>query len=125
MKIIRTANYDDLMNQRLYERVVFMQGDDAQEALNILDQQGEDAAIAHLAQWHNPGEHETSRELGAGTSDRTYEKDGYILSYNLGLGYIGLDYDSTDDGPQDDRHLEVTPPYDATQDPEVLKLKGM
>lgn len=77
-----------------FENVVFCQGDDAEEPMRILDEHGEDAAVEYLAQWHYPGEHETRHgDCGAGSADWTYETDdGYILAYNLHLGYIGLSY---------------------------------
>ncbi len=82
-----------------YEHVVFAQGDDAIEPLEILDDQGPEAAIDYLAQWHmnaNEREAEISDSTGAGSSDRTYagtgNNKGYILTWNSGLGYIGLCY---------------------------------
>jgi hypothetical protein len=81
-------------DQDKYENVVFMQGDEADEALEILNNKGEDAALEYLKQWHDYGNHEGSNELGAGTSDDTFEKDGYIMAYNQPLGYIGLQYDT-------------------------------
>jgi hypothetical protein len=78
-----------------YERVVFMQGDEADEALRMLDVNGEDEAIEFLAQMHNPGEHETADELSHGSADDFFESDdGYILSWNEGLEYIGLEFDT-------------------------------
>ena len=98
MKILKTANYKKIKKAQWgmgrYERVVIMQNEDANEALQILDNQGEAAAINHLSQWHNPGEHETSEEPGFGGSDSVFESDGYILSYNERLGYIALSYDT-------------------------------
>lgn len=76
-----------------YEDVVFMQGDDAHKALTILDVGGEEAALKYLKQWHEPGSHMGSNELGHGSGDETYEKDGYIMSWNTRMGYIGLQYD--------------------------------
>lgn len=76
-----------------FENVVFLDNDEAAEALEILDIHGEDAAILHLSLWHYPGEHETRDETRAGSSDRVYtDKNGYRLIYNLGLGYIGLEW---------------------------------
>ena len=72
-----------------YEDVIFLDGSEADEALEILDNQGEDAALEYLKQWHSPGQHMGSQQLGHGTSDKTYEKDGYIMSWNFPLGYIG------------------------------------
>lgn len=78
-----------------YEDVVFMQGEEADEALEILDNKGEDEALRYLKQWHYPGEHMGSDSLGHGGSDRTYEDDGYIMSWNTSLNYIGLQFDTT------------------------------
>jgi hypothetical protein len=76
-----------------FENVIFFQDEAAEEALSILNRDGEDAALAHLAQWHYPGEHETrTGDAGFGTDDDVYEKDGYILSWNSRVGYIGLSY---------------------------------
>ena len=75
------------------ERIVFMQGDGADEALSRLDEEGIDGALEYLKSWHYPGEHETSEETSAGTSDHTHETDdGYILTWNNRIGYIGLEY---------------------------------
>lgn len=75
-----------------YEEIVYLQGDKADEALDILSVEGDDAAMEFLKQWHYPGEHQVSNTKSAGTTDKTYEKDGYILTYNMPLGYIGLEY---------------------------------
>jgi len=84
---------DESTDRDRYEDVVFLQGDEADEALEILDNQGEDAAMDYLAQWHSPGHHMGSSDLSHGSSDYTYEKDGYIMSWNTSLGYIGLQYE--------------------------------
>lgn len=81
-------------NDGRFENVVFLQGEEADEPLKILDEKGEDDAIEYLKQWHNTGEHETNSKVGAGASDYTYSKDGYLLIWNTRLGYIGLEYDT-------------------------------
>lgn len=80
-------------DQDRYEEVVFMQGEEAEEPLRILDQQGEDAALEYLKQWHDYGNHMGRNEIPVGGADSTYEKDGYIMSWNPYIGYIGLTYD--------------------------------
>ena len=87
-KKINEATKDDK-----YEDVVFLQGSEADEALEILDNRGVDAALNYLKQWHDPGNHMGSDELGHGTADYTYEKDGNHMSWNPYIGYIGLQYD--------------------------------
>lgn len=82
------------MIYRTIERVVFMQGDDADEALAILDNKGVSAALEHLKQWHHPGEHETDDDFSTGPDDRTLAtSDGYTMSWNMGLNYIGLEFE--------------------------------
>ena len=75
----------------MYQRIVFMQGDDATEPLAILDEAGEIAAIEFLSQWDmEPGE--VFDEPASGTSDYVHETDdGLRLSYNPHHGYIGLE----------------------------------
>lgn len=89
-----------------YERIIFMQGDDANEPLDILysrenghsfpyylgaTDESIKAAFAYLGQWDNGDPGEESDTPSAGTADDTWTQDGYILSANLGLGYIGLE----------------------------------
>jgi len=77
-----------------YEQIVFCQGDDAVEPLAILDEEGTIAAINHLAEWYNPGEHEVRKESSAGNGDYIGIVDDpdcrWILNYSLRYGYIGL-----------------------------------
>jgi len=85
-------------NPGRYERVVFLERSEADEAFKILDDKGEDAVIEYLSQMHNPGEHGYEDDPGFGRADNVYRgNDGYILSYNIGLGYIALAYDTEND----------------------------
>lgn len=81
-----------------YERVIFAEDytEAGKEAFEILDADGPDEVISFLSEWHYPGEHDSADELGHGTADETYydENSGYWLSWNTGLGYIGLEYDT-------------------------------
>lgn len=77
-----------------YEQIIFMQGHEADEAMDILNNDGPEAAMEFLKQWHYPGQHDGSKELGHGTQDKTFEKDGYIMSWNPYLPYIGLVFDT-------------------------------
>jgi len=73
------------------QRIVFMQGDDADEPLAMLDTEGIESVLDYLAQWDMDDNGELTDEPSAGTSDDTYEVDGYILTWNNQLGYIGLE----------------------------------
>jgi hypothetical protein len=73
-----------------------LQDSEAEEALSILDDCGENAALDHLKQW-DMGEYDvTMASTGAGSYDSTYERDGYIMTYNTNIGYIGLCLDITE-----------------------------
>jgi hypothetical protein len=74
------------------ERIVFLQGDEANTAFKVFDEDGYLSAIHYLSGWHYPGEHETTKKLGRGTKDRVYRDGRYVLTDNVGLGYIGLEY---------------------------------
>jgi hypothetical protein len=77
---------------RTYTRIVFMQGEDADEPLRILDEQGEGAAVEYLAQWDYGDAGEEFDEPSSGEDDDVYETDdGFRLSYNTRIGYIGLE----------------------------------
>lgn len=73
-----------------YASIVFMQGDEAEEPLKILDEKGGDAVIDYLSEWDNGEYYDISDTTGAGSSDRTVKKGDYIVSYNTSIGYIGL-----------------------------------
>jgi len=74
-----------------YATIVYLQGDEAEEPLKILDEDGSDAAIEYLSQWDD-GSYDNQRDkLSAGTSDHKITKGDYILSYNNSIGYISLD----------------------------------
>lgn len=83
---------------RRWVNVVFLQGSEADEVLDLIDMEGVQAGIAHLSQWHfgdettaaalaNGEEHD---QLPAGQWDRSFEADGYVLTYNAQVGYVGL-----------------------------------
>ena len=103
-------------DQNKYEDVVFLQGEEAYQPLEILSTKGKDAALEYLKQWHYPGEHQGSQELGHGTEDQTYEKDGYIMSWNPNIGYIGLQYDLSKMN-EDDEQMSHQPFDDEKENP--------
>lgn len=80
-----------------YEQVFFAQEHEADDILDMIDNKGEAATLEYLKQWHYPGEHMTRDNPGRGSDDRVFEKDGYILSYNPRIGYVGLEYKLDDD----------------------------
>ncbi|WP_417233919.1 hypothetical protein [Arthrobacter sp.] len=83
---------------RRWVSVVFLQGEEADQVLDIIERDGTDAAIEHLAQW-DFGEETTQAALENGyvydqppTSvlDRTATGDVYTLTYSPFLGHVSL-----------------------------------
>lgn len=75
-----------------YDRIVFLEGNRASAALDELAAHGEESAIDYLSQYDNSDGGDIHDEPASGLSDSVYESDdGYRLSYNTGLGYIGLE----------------------------------
>ena len=73
-----------------FVNIVFCQGDDSIEPLNIYNELGIDNAIEYLAQWDYGENDNVQNTLGSGTTDRIIERGDYILTLNLKYGYIGL-----------------------------------
>jgi len=84
-----------------YVDIVFMQGDEGREVVDRLCNvegilaHGATAesiaeAIEYLSQWDYGDDDNVRDDTGAGTNDTTVEDDTYVLSWNLGLGYVGL-----------------------------------
>ena len=95
---------EESTDQDRYEEVVFMQGEDAEKVLDIIDEHGEDAGIEYLKQWHQPGHHMGTSQVPHGSGDYLYQKDGYTLSYSPSLGYAGLIYDLQHDQMKHQMH---------------------
>ena len=80
--------------------VTFLQGDEADEVLAMIDRDGVATAIEYLQQW-DFGEETTDAALEngyvydvtpAGSTDRIIESDGstYALTYSTTFGYVSL-----------------------------------
>lgn len=80
--------------------VVFLQGDEADQVLDLIERDGSAAAIAHLSAW-DYGQETTDAALVNGyvyddvpwtTTDRVELDDGagYALTYNQSFGYVSL-----------------------------------
>ena len=80
------------------ERIIFLQGDGAQQLLLLLRSQRitERTAVKQLMEYWQPGEHEEANSLSAGKGDyQSFIKvDGieFVLTYNTNLNYIGLEH---------------------------------
>ena len=73
-----------------YETIIFLQGQEADEPLDTLKQQGEEAAIEYLLQWDNGDSDEWIDVEPYGTASTLYRRDNLVLCYHSGIGYIGL-----------------------------------
>ncbi|MFV4914773.1 hypothetical protein PFZ49_14910 [Microbacterium lacticum] len=78
--------------------VVFLEGSEADKVLDLIDRDGTDAAIEHLA-GHDFGEETTQAALEngyvydeppAGVLDKVATRDAYTLTYNPFLGHVSL-----------------------------------
>ncbi len=83
---------------RRWISVVFLQGTEADEVLDLIDRDGTDAAIEHLA-GYDFGEETVQAALEngyvydtppTGTTDHVATRDVYTLSYNPSFAYVGL-----------------------------------
>jgi hypothetical protein len=80
--------------------VVFLQGDDADEVLAMIDRSGAAATTEHLQRWDSGDETTDSAltngyvydRIPAGATDRTIEDDGspYALTYSAQFRYVSL-----------------------------------
>lgn len=98
---------------RRWVNVVFLQGAEADEVLELIDVEGVQAGILHLAQWDFGDETtaasfvngEVYDQLPAGQWDRSFEADGYVLTYNPQMGYVGLVREHPDTTPTPDEDV--------------------
>ena len=84
--------------QHRWVSIVFLQGEDADPVMEIIDRHGTDAAIAHLAGW-DYGEETVSDAMENGyvydtaphsAADRLATSGDYALTYSPDLRYVGL-----------------------------------
>ena len=74
-----------------YENQVFLQGEEANAALDILDKHSPKAALIHLINLYvGLIEPEFTDEQPWGDGDNTYEAGDLILSWNNKIGYISI-----------------------------------
>lgn len=77
-----------------YEDIVRLQDNEANHAFTLLKQDGPEEAIEYLKEWHKPGTHNILNEVKKSVLDKSFEKDGYTLTWNPSVGYVKLSYDT-------------------------------
>lgn len=103
----RPAAPERAAGQQRWISVVFLQGEEADEVLDLINRDGTDAAIEHLA-GYDYGEETTQAALEngyvydtppSGALDRAATKDVYTLTYSPFLGHLSLlrEYDALPD----------------------------
>lgn len=78
-----------------YYPIVFLQGEEAMPVLEMLDKDGKRAAMNYLQEWDCGERYDGTDRPCYGKEDLTVTfavgSDGYILSWNNNIGYIGLE----------------------------------
>jgi hypothetical protein len=85
----------------MFREIVFMQDSEGSEVVDKLvrasgttsygaTDQTIAECIEYLSQWDNGVDGEIVEDLGVGSLDEIVERDGYILNWHVGLGYVGL-----------------------------------
>jgi hypothetical protein len=79
--------------------IVFLQDSEATVVLDLLDSDGEQAAMDYLKQF-DMGEYDGDEldKPSHGRADHVYRDGRYIMSYNTSLGYIGLCIEIANEG---------------------------
>lgn len=116
----QTAPAEASRPERRWVSVVFLQGEEADQVLDVIERDGTAAAIEHLKGW-DYGEETTQAALEngyvydeppTGALDRVViGEDGYALTYNPFAGHVSL---------LRERH---TPPAHALEDPAVVTAR--
>jgi len=75
-----------------YENIIFLQGEEADEAMTRLDGTVADVLFEYLKQWDNgDSQIETTEGKPWGIYDRVnYYDNGYVLSYSTSFSNCGL-----------------------------------
>jgi hypothetical protein len=73
----------------VYREIVFLQGSEADESIEILNDKGKEAAIQHLANY-DYGKGEIMKSTPCGTADRIFQAGQYVMAVNFGIPYVSL-----------------------------------
>ncbi|WP_345802224.1 hypothetical protein AAIB33_03775 [Microbacterium sp. AZCO] len=86
--------------ERRWMSIVFLQGEEADTVIDMIDRNGPEAAIHHLSQWDYGDETRDAAlvngyvydEIPESPTDHVIRDDGfgYVLTYNHHFGYVSL-----------------------------------
>ena len=99
---------------RVWYSYGFLQGDEAREVLDIIQDGGPDKALCYMMEtmdaldsWPGGGEH-MGTSFPWGKLDKLYETEGgWVLSWNMHLEYVGLSHSSLVDEYGDDMGVDM------------------
>ncbi|WP_193596577.1 hypothetical protein [Microbacterium sp. YJN-G] len=90
----------EIAEEQRWMSVVFLQGEEADIVLDVIDKSGPDAAIQHLSLWDYGQETRDAAlvngyvydQIPQSPTDRVIrdEAAGYALTYNIHFGYVSL-----------------------------------
>jgi hypothetical protein len=79
-----------MKKKKKYISVVFLQDHEPEECWELLHHDGEEALLDYLKEWDYGDGGESYDSPPWGSHDDIYQKGLYVLSYNLGMGYVSL-----------------------------------
>jgi len=80
------------MNLHSYQSVILLHDEDAKEILNVLEADGEKAAMERLISLQTPGEGTlvSTHDTPWGDKDAVFTHEEYVMYYNYRVPYVGL-----------------------------------
>jgi hypothetical protein len=72
------------------KQIAYLQDNEANYAFTLLKQDGPEEVIEYLKENNSLQGHKILSEIKNSPLDKTYEKDGYTLSWNSSVGYVKL-----------------------------------
>ena len=76
-----------------YENVFFAQEHEAVHLVDAIHNNGPEGVLDELTKHHHGGEHYVFDKEPWGKNDQTFQRGGYILSWNTSLPSVGLAYE--------------------------------
>lgn len=109
----KSKEYPDYKMTPTYNNVFFAQGDEANEYIDMIENNGPDALLDYLesAGALDPDTVETSDKPHRVSGDHYKEyKDGWIVSWNYGVPYVGVEFKTKSKKSMNDENLNIPIP---------------